>query len=244
MNKRSSAFSLFCGLWMMADANPVQVPYSTDFSSDFGDFFAPTGNGYNWGHDWRAGNYQSWVSAANRTVTASMQARELAGEEFYMEVTIDPAEIVGSGTSAGFAACGNSRTFGSYYLADVKPTENTFRILQISGGTTTIAAERQIENFSLGGLEPFDLEFSGIRAGNSITLSLTVRKDGESDTLTGTDSSSLDGSYFGLRCRNGGSRYELHFDDYLVAASRNDFGDLFTRSNRTGGRELRVSNRD
>ena len=216
MNKRSSAFSLFFGLWMMADANPVQVPYSTDFSSDFGDFFAPTGNGYNWGHDWRGGNYQSWVSAANRTVTASIQARELAGEEFYMKVTIDPVEIVGSGTSAGFAACGNSRTFGSYYLADVKPTENTFRILQISGGTTTIAAERQIENFSLGGGEPFDLEFSGIRAGNSITLSLTVRKDGESDTLTGTDSTSLDGSYFGLRCRNGGSRYELHFDDYLL----------------------------
>ena len=40
-----------------------------------------------------------------------------------MRVTIDPLEIVGSGISFGVGACGSSRTFGSYYLADVKPVE-------------------------------------------------------------------------------------------------------------------------
>ena len=199
-----------------AHANPVEIPYSTDFSSDFGDFYAPTGNGYNWGHDWRAGNYQSWVTSSNRTVTASMQAEELEDEEFFLKVTVDPVEIVGGGNSFGLAACGNNRTFGSYYLADVKPAENTFRILQISGGTTTIAAERVIADFSVSDLEPFELEFTGTRSGNSITLELTVRKNGESDILSGTDSTSLDGSYFGLRCRNAGTRYECHFDDYVL----------------------------
>ena len=216
MSKISSAFPFFIFALEMAFANPVSVPYSTDFSDDFEDFYCPTGNGYNWGHDWRAGNYQSWVTSSNRTVTASMQAVELEDEEFFLNVTIDPVETVGSGNSFGFAACGNSRTFGSHYLADVKPAENTFRILQISGGTTTIAAERVIENLSVSDLEPFELEFTGTRTGNSITLELTVLKDGESDTLSGTDATSLDGSYFGLRCRNGGTRYECHFDDYVL----------------------------
>ena len=190
------------------------MPFATEFSSDFGDFFAPSGNGYNWGHDWREEKYQSWVTASNRTVTASMQANELAGKEFLMKVMIDPVEVVGGAQSFGVAACGSNREFGSYYLADVKPSLNTFRILQISGGVTSVAAERAINNLSLTDLDPFELELSGTRSGNSITLELTIRKDGQSDRLIGTDTTSLDGSYFGLRCRNEGTRYECHFDNY------------------------------
>lgn len=209
---------LLCGF---VKANLVEVPYSTDFSTDFGDFFVPSGNGFNAGHEWRAENYQSWVTDVNRTVTASMQARALAGEEFFIKVTIDPVEIVGGGQSFGFGACGDNNVFGSYYLADVKPAENTFRILQLSGGTTTIAAETAINGLSLSDLEPFDLELTGVRSGNSITLSLTVRKDGASDTLSGTDTTSLDGPFFGLRLRNQGTRYECHFDDYELRPLHN-----------------------
>lgn len=221
MNKITSALIPSLFFVGFAEANPVEVPYSTDFSTDFGDFFVPSGNGYNAGHEWRAENYQSWVTDTNRTVTASMQARALAGEEFFIKVTIDPVEIVGGGQSFGFGACGNTNVFGSYYLADVKPAENTFRILQISGGTTTIAAETTINGLSLTDLDPFDLELTGVRSGNSITLALTVRKDGASDTLTGTDTTSLDGPFFGLRLRNQGTRYECHFDDYELRALHN-----------------------
>ena len=214
MSRFSRTLITSVAFWGFAHANPVEVPYSTDFSSDFGDFFVPSGNGFNAGHDFRAENYQSWVTVVNQTVTASMRADTLAGEEFFLKVTIDPLEIVGGAQSFGFGACGNTNTFGSYYLADVKPATNTFRILQISGGTTTIAAETSIENLSLTDLNPFELELTGVRSGNSITLSLTVRKDGASDTLSGTDTTSLDGPFFGLRLRNQGTRYECHFDDY------------------------------
>ena len=36
-------------------AEALEVPYSTNFVVEFDDFWAPTGNGYNWGHDWRLG---------------------------------------------------------------------------------------------------------------------------------------------------------------------------------------------
>lgn len=143
-----------------------------------------------------------------------MRANELAGGEFLLKVTIDPLEIVGSEQSFGFAACGDAREFGAHYLADVKPATNRLRILRISNGNTTIAAESDIQGFSVSDLEPFELELVGSRTGNSITLDLTVRKDGQSHTVSGTDNNSLDGAYFGLRCRNQGTNYECHFDDY------------------------------
>ncbi len=214
-SKRFAALvAVACSLNTQTSAIPVEVPFSTDFSGEFGEFFAPSGNGFNWGHDFRNGNYQSWVTVSNRTVTASMKANELAGGEFSLKVTIDPLEIVGSEQSFGFAACGDAREFGDYYLADVKPATNRLRILRISNSNTTIAAESDIQGFSVSDLEPFELEFVGSRTENSITLDLTVSKDGESHTVSGTDSNSLDGAYFGLRCRNQGTRYECHFDDY------------------------------
>ena len=214
-SKRFTALiAVACSLCTQALAIPVSVPFSTDFSGEFGEFFAPSGNGFNWGHDFRNENYQSWVTVPNRTVTASMQANELAGGEFLIKITIDPLEIVGSDPSFGFAACGDTREFGAYYLADAKPALNLLRILKISNGITSIAAESEIQGLSISDLEPFELELIGTRTGDSITLELTVRKDGQSHTVSGSDSDSLDGAYFGLRCHNTSSRYECHFDDY------------------------------
>ncbi|YCM46862.1 lamin tail domain-containing protein (plasmid) [Verrucomicrobiaceae bacterium 227] len=210
-----SAHCLLCaGLLARSFANPVEVPYTSDFTNDFGDFYAPTGNGYNWSHNWRTGKYQSWVSSANHTVTATMQARELAAKSFFFKTSIDPVELIGRGHSIGFGACGSTRTFDSYYLADVKPDSSTFRILRISGGNTNIVAEQSIE-IDLSDLEPFDLELTGNRTDNSLLLSLTVRRGAESRTISGTDTSALGGSYFGLRGRtNGSGSFENHFDDY------------------------------
>lgn len=206
---------LLCGcLLTRSVANPVEVPYSTDFSTSFGDFYAPTGSGYNWSHNWQTGKYQSWVSVSNRTVSATMQARSLAGKNFFLKATIDPVTLSGSGHSIGFGACGSSRTFGSYYLADVKPGSSTFRIIRISGGNTNIVAEQAVD-IDLSDLEPFELELAGTRSDNNLLLRLTVRRNGETSTVSGTDPAALGGSYFGLRGRtNGGGTFENHFDDY------------------------------
>lgn len=195
--------------------NPVEIPYQTDFSGDFEDFYAPTRGGYSWSHNWRTGKYQAWVSSNNRTVTASMQARALAGKSFVLEVTVEPVVFSGSGHSIGLAACASNRTFGSYYLADVKPDSSRFRILKISGGTTTIAAEADI-GFDISGAEPFKLTLTGDRSGGSIDLSLTVTSEGQTATLEGSDSSPLSGTYFGLRGRCSSGNFEFYFDDYRL----------------------------
>ncbi len=200
-----------------AAANPVDVPFATDFSTEFGGFYAPTGNGYNWGHNWRAENYQSWISAGNRTVTASQQARELAGRDFSIRVNVDPVELVGSGHSVGVAACGSSRTFGSYYLADVKPALNTARLVRISGGNTFLVAEQEISDIDLSDLAPFELRLDGDFTGNSLRLQFAVIKGGRTATFTASDSAALTGDYYGLRARTGGAgRFENHFDDYQL----------------------------
>ena len=83
-------------------SNPVAVPYANDFDgTDASDFFCPTGNGYNWGWDWRQGNFQSWVTATSRTVTATMEARALGGPpatatDFLLRVTVDPLTVTGT----------------------------------------------------------------------------------------------------------------------------------------------------
>lgn len=210
-------------------ANPVEIPYRTDFSGDFEDFYAPTRGGYSWSHNWRTGKYQVWVSTNNRTVTASMQARELAGKDFILQTTIDPVEFNGTGHSIGLAAGANTRTFGTCYLADVKTDTSRFRILRISGGTTTVAAETDI-GFSISGSQSFELTLTGDYSGGNIDLSLTVTRGGESATLRGSDSSPLRGSYFGLRGRCGSGNFEYHFDDYRL--DRLNIGDPTPRPDR------------
>jgi len=201
---------------VIAFANPVDVPFSTDFSTEFSDFYAPTGNGYNWGHDWRAENYHSWISSSNRTVTATQQARSLEAKDFLIRAMIDPVELVGSGHSVGFGACGSSRTFGSYYLADVKPSTNAVRLIRISGGNNFLIAEQTINGLSLTDLEPFVLQLTGeYITSTSLLLRVSITKDGKTATFSATDSAALIGSYFGLRARtNGSGRFENHFDDY------------------------------
>ena len=195
--------------------NPVRLPYQTRFAGEFEDFYAPTRGGYSWSHNWRTEKYQVWVSDNNREVTASMQARELVGRDFVLQTTVDPVEVKGSGHSIGLAACGSDRTFGSYYLADVKPDVNRFRILRISGTTTTVAAESDL-GFSLAGPESFQLTLTGDHSEGRIDLRLTVSRGGQIATLQGSDPSPLSGSYFGLRGRCGNGNFEFHFDDYRL----------------------------
>lgn len=74
-----------------------------------------------------------------------------------------------------FGACGSNRTFGSYYLADVKPAAGLFRILKISGGTTSIAAEEEV-GFPLRRSDPFELILTGEVSGEAIRLTLTLHQ--------------------------------------------------------------------
>lgn len=205
-----------------ASANPISVPYSNDFdNTDGSHFFAPSGNGYNWGWDWPSGTYINWVSARNRTSTATSEIRQLGGPastatDFYLRVTVDPVSIVGGGQSMGLAACGSTSTLGSTYLADVKPGTNRFRLLRLSGGTSALAPERSFSTLTLSDLNPFELEFKGTYSGNSVTLELTVHKDGASETISGTDFNPLTGTHFGLRSYNAGTSMEIAYDNFEV----------------------------
>ena len=125
---KSSSLLLVVTCWVTS-VIAAPLPIATDFSTKFDAFFAPSGNGYNWGHDWRAENYQNWVTAANRIVTASVQARHLAGRDFLVKVKIDPLELRGSNHTIALAAAGSDREFaGNVYLAEVKPESNRIRL--------------------------------------------------------------------------------------------------------------------
>ncbi len=198
------------GVSLSANASPI--PLVTDFSTKFDAFFAPTGNGYNWGHDWREENYQNWVTASGRVVTASVKARELAGKDFLIAVTVDPVELLGSGHRFALAAAGSDPEFGgNVYLAEVAPNTNRVRLLR---GARELIAEQDLENVDLSDLEPFELELTNLLSplGN---LTFTVRKGDIEERFTVLDITPLQGAYFGLRNENGsgGARFEVHFDD-------------------------------
>ena len=197
---------------MSLSAKASPIPLVTDFSTKFDAFFAPTGDGYNWGHDWRAENYQNWVRASGRTVTASVRARELAGKDFLIAVEVDPVELLGSGHRFALAAAGSDPEFGgTVYLAEVDPAANRVRLMR---GTRELVAERDLENVDLSDLEPFGLKLTNVLSplGN---LTFTIRKGDVEERFTALDITPLQGAYFGLHNRNGvgGAQFEVHFDD-------------------------------
>ena len=213
---RNLLLALFSTIAPLAVASPA--PLITGFSTEFDAFFAPSGNGYNWGHDWRAKNYQNWVTAANQTVTASVRARELAGKDYYLKVMVDPVELRGSDHTIALAASGSAREFtGSVYLAEVNPTANTIRLLR---RTRALVAERELDHIDLSDLKPFELELTGIFRDGIASLTFAVRKEGMEDSIAATDENPVGGSFFGLRNKNGPgvATFEVHFDNLEIRA--------------------------
>ena len=140
-------------------AHPVQVPYFNDFSEEgAADFFAPSGNGYNWGWDWRTDHYESWITAGNRAASSTVQVKALSsGVPLTMSATFDPVLIVGSNT-IGFGVLGGDDDFSGggssgYYLADVNPNSNQIRVVRVNAGNTFIGPQRTIQGMDITDLE-------------------------------------------------------------------------------------------
>ncbi|MEM7385596.1 MAG: CotH kinase family protein, partial [Verrucomicrobiota bacterium] len=194
------------------------IPLATDFSEKFDAFFAPSGNGYRWGHDWRTEHYQNWVTAANRTVTASVRAPQLAGKASLIRVSVDPVTLGGAQDSIGLAASGSQLEFnGDVYLAEVKPRSNRIRLTR---GSRTLISERDLNELDLTDLEPFEMTFIR-RAAPVASLTFTIRKGDQEETFTANDIAPLTGAYFGLRNRNTSGRFEVHYDSLEIRSPDN-----------------------
>jgi hypothetical protein len=145
------------------------------------------------------------ASAATVPIADGLGADDLSASEYFLaSVSIRPSQYTIAGTAGGdigLALFGSTDTVAAapYYLFDFNPIAETFRI---SGADVTPTPG----SFSYDATETYTLTVKGWYTGGTLNFEYKLSDPSQSTiTITGSDTTPLTGTYFGVRFRNGAS---------------------------------------
>lgn len=114
------------------------------------------------------------------------------------------SDLVGDNSTSGFALFSDDAELSStYYLADIS-VDGSMRILQLGGpgGTETIATGSL--GAELNTSDTYSVSAEIVDTGSALELSFTVSDGSNTQSISGTDTTPLAGTYFGYRNRGSG----------------------------------------
>jgi hypothetical protein len=211
-------------LFTAAAAQAAVTPYFNDFSGDVSEFVeTPAAS---WTPNAAAGVYNNTITAGDTPASLLIPITDLGGpaataKDFQVSTTFRINSIVGTQTTVGIAALAgdNNATDANnpYYLADVQQL-GRLRLFQIASSNTSF---REV-TFPGAQLLPdvdYTLKLDGTYTdAGAIDLVLTLVTPTGAFSISATDTTPLEGTFFGLRDRTTGAtgRLNVDFTDFAV----------------------------
>jgi hypothetical protein len=226
--------ALACAFLLASATRAVELPFAEDFSAALGPFTPSGGTAVIWNPDPVAEHLQLQITAANTSAACTVSAPELGGlaqtaRDFRLTARLrvdanDGDNTIGVGFLGSDAAFTGSSLATSYYLADLRPGQNTVRLVRVTGANTNLIQPTAPSAFALALGVDYTLTIEATYSTGGLNLEFTVDNGVQAQTFAAFDPVPLTGTHFGLRPRtNTGSpsRLEARFD-YFSLAPRQD----------------------
>ncbi len=225
----SVAVMLAGGFSSELHADVVTVPYSEDFASStsldgYPDIaFTTTPSPTN---DWSINAERAHLRllTASQIGAASVQLSSPVTTPITVSTELRVPQLAG-GSDVGLALFGSSPDFAlntAHYLLDIRPLAKTMRIVKMTstGSAVEIVSATTIPGFNWDG-PVYQLIAEATPSDSGLALKLTVfnvATPEQSTTVSGTDTSPLTGTYFGLRSRSGAGDglIRVYYDDFSI----------------------------
>lgn len=218
---RVGGLALVLAVSLSMTAAAVTLPFTEDFSGTAPDFTFGGGDNGGGGGGFSVGSGTLNLASGPQTQSAAVQVTDdLSTTPARMNITFSASSFSGN-SDIGFAAFGETADFAvfadEHYLADLKPN-GAMRILRINqpGTAVTTVATGDFGTFSTS--ETYDLTLTTTpQAGGNLGLKLAIDAPSIAPFwISGTDSSPLSGSFFGVRARESGAPTVATFDDFSI----------------------------